>query len=151
MSLSIDCGHPVDYSVWSSQNPYGAGSIPHLILETRKLTRTLRFSSAPTVTWLACQRISLEVLNGDNRWDVCTCCIEIQDHALWNVSLSQHPDHFKSLKKCATYLLKMKWVAQWEKPITGDIQVGTMDMEFTDTWSFRQNSLVDKGMGSWVN
>ena len=171
----------MDYFIWSSQNPYETGTIPHPILEMRKVTCTLMFGDVPKVTWLACHRIFLW-----QSWPGADNYILAKDSPVWEqsqepspdprrtewgkgmrylrilwrnpgplrgVNLSQHPSHYKSLKMgCLTTETGVcRWVRMSETPLTGDIQVERMDTGLTYRWSLRQDSLVAKSMRSGIN
>lgn len=147
----------------------------------RKLTRTLRFSNVPRVTPLGYQRISLwwswpgadtNILAKNSpvweqsqepspyAWRIgwrkgvrCSQVWQREPGPLWGVSLSQHPNHSRSLKM--SYLTPGNGMGCHmrisERLITGDIQVETMDMRFTYRWSRRRNSFVAKNMGCRIN
>lgn len=161
-------GHSRDCSVWSTQNPQETATILHPILETRKLTRTLRFGNVPKVIRLACQKISFwqPWPGADNRilakdgpvqepwvpspftwsigWMKGMRCLHTLPRSTASVrcQFTTISKSFQVLENGLT--ICWKWnglpVGKSEMPITEDVQVGTVDMECTDTWSLRQNS-----------
>lgn len=74
----------------------------------------------------------LEELNGRKGQDVCECCKD--GGPLGGVKLSQYQNIFKSLKMGYLSVENEMGcpVRRSEMPITTDIQVKTVDMEFTD-------------------
>lgn len=168
----------MDYSLWSSQNPRETGSIPHHILATRKLTRTLRFCNLLSITWLACHRISFwrswpgadnHILSKDSpfqgSWKSSpdTWRIEWRQGMRCLHALHRGPGPLTARRRFITISKSFQMcylstenevgcaVRRSEMPVTGYIHIETMDIEFTDTWFLRQNSLVAKSMGSRVN